>query len=504
MKENTNKALAVNTVILYVRLFVRAACGLLVSRFALQALGVNDFGIFAVVGGVISFIAIINTIMLSTSNRFIAVAIGKGELDEINKQFNVNLIVHIAIAVFVALIAIPVGDWYIFHIVKYEGDLSLIVRVYNITVWGSVISFISVPYNGLLMAKERFIVFCSTDAFIHIFEAAVCYLMIYHFTDKLMVYAIAKSVMAATPTFVYAIYCNSHFKDIVRFRLVRDRAMYGSVMRFSVWVGYGALASVGKSQGSALIINAFFNTAMNTALGLANSVNTVLNMLSSSISSSLVPQITKSYAAGNKDRAVTLTCFSSRIAFMFMLVISSPMLLTPDFFFKLWLGEVPNYVVIFTQLLIVDALIGSLNRGIPELVFATGNIKGYQLIVNSILLFSVIVAYFVLKMGFPAYSIVVTYIIFSIIVLVVRQIVLNRVTKINNWIIIKDSYIPSFIMVVLYLPFLFIHPGWNPIILNIVSLLYLFVLCFFIGIKKTERKKIVDYVLGKLGKINNH
>lgn len=494
MIENSNKAIAINTIILYVRLCLRAVCGLLVSRFALQALGVNDYGLFAVVGSVISFITIINTIMLSTSNRFIAVAIGRGDPIEVNQQFNVNLTIHIVIAILVMIVAIPLGDWYINHFVNYQGNINSIIRVYHITVWGSVISFISVPYNGLLMAKERFIVFCSTDIIVHIIEVLICYSLIYHFVDKLMVYAVTKTVLAAVPTFVYSFYCTIAFKDYVRIKLVKDKKKYKSVFDFSVWVGYGALASVGKSQGSALIVNAFFDTVMNTALGLANSVNTVLVLFSENISSSIAPQITKAYAIGNKERAISLTCFSSRIAFMCMLVLSSPILLTPYFCFTLWLGNVPEYVVSFAQLLVIDALIDTLSRGTSELVFATGNIRGYQLIVNSLLLLSVVAAFFVLRSGFPAYSIIVTYIVFSLVAFFVRQIVLNKVYHISNWRIIRESFIPSAVMVLLYLPFVLFHPNWNPIVLNALSLGYLSVLCFCIGLKKAERKRVLRYI----------
>ena len=498
MKENTNKAIVVNTLILYTRLAVTAITGLLTSRFALKALGVNDFGIFAVVGSVISFIAIINTIMLSTSNRFIAVAIGKGNQEDVNKQFNVNLSIHIIIALVVAIVSIPIGDWYILNFINYDGDINLIVKVYNITIWGSVISFLSVPYNGLLMAKERFIAFCTTDAIVHILKAIVSYLLIYFFKDKLFVYALANTILVAIPTFVYVIYCNLIFPEIVKLKFVKDRTLYKSVLGFSVWVGYGAIASIGKSQGSALIVNAFFNTAMNTALGLANTVNSMLQMLAGNVSNSIAPQITKAYAAGNKDRAIALTSVSSKVAFMFMLLVSSPFLLTPEYIFGLWLGNIPDYVILFSQLLIVDALIGSLNRGIPELVFATGNIKWYQLIVNTLFLLSVFTAFFVLKAGAPAHFIIITYIIFSLIVLIVRQIVLHKVTRINNWILIKSSYIPSLIIFFAYVPFLLFHPDWHPILLNMLSVIYMSFLCFVIGLSKSERAKCVVGIKNKV------
>lgn len=494
MRENTNKAIAINTIILYSRLAICAVCGLFVSRFALRALGVSDFGIFSVVGSVISFIAIINTIMLSTSNRFIAVAIGKGNDNEINEQFNVNLIIHIFIAVVIAIIAIPIGHFYIYNFVNYEGCIENVVRVYDITIWGSVISFIGVPFNGLLMAKERFIVFCVTDVVCHLIKVVMCFFLISFSGDKLLTYTYIVTILTIIPTVVYFLYCRHVFSDYIRFRFVKSLEKYKTVINFSVWVGYGALATIGKSQGSALIVNTFFNTAMNTALGLANTVNSVLLQLAGNVGNSISPQITKSYAAGDKDRATELTCLSSKISFLFMLFVSSPFLLTPNYLFGLWLGEVPDHVIVFTELIIIDALIGSLNRGVPELVFATGNIKWYQIIVNTLFLISVVVAYYVLKAGFPAHSIIITYIVFSIIVLIVRQIILNKVTKINNWRLIKESYIPSIIVALCYVPFLFFDLSLHPIFINIISITYLSIIIFVIGLNKKEKRMLMAWL----------
>jgi len=491
MRENTNKAIVVNSIILYSRLLITSICGLFSTRFALQALGVNDYGIFSVVGSVISFIAIINTIMVSTSNRFLSVAIGKGDVSDINQQFNVNLLIHIFIALGILLIAFPLGDWYILNFVNYEGSLDNVIKVFNITIIGSVISFVGVPYNGLLMARERFWVFCLPDIIFGIIRVFITYLLLFYFEDKLYVYTVANTLMAAAPTFIFILYCHHVFADLVKMRIVKDKAKYKSIFGFSIWVGYGALASVGKAQGAALIVNAFFNTAMNTALGLANAVNHLMLTFSQNISKSISPQITKSYSAGNLERSTYLACQSSKFSFLFMLIVSTPFLITPQSIFELWLGDVPDYVVTFTLLMIIDALIGTLNAGIPELVFATGKIKWYQIITNTIFLTSVVAAYFVLRAGAPAYALIITYIVFSMIVLVIRQIVLNKLTKIDNWVIIKKSYIPSLIVTSFYVPFILFHPLWHPIVLNLFAITYLLLLVFFIGLSGTERQKLI-------------
>lgn len=491
MQENTNRAIFINSIILYIRLGVTSVCGLLTTRFTLQSLGVDDFGIFSVVGSVISFIAVINTIMLSTSNRFIATAIGKKDELLINNTFNVNLSIHVAIAIVTMILAIPLGEWYINNYINYSGNIQNVLLVYRITVIGSVISFVGVPYNGLLLAKERFLVFCSTDVLSSIIKLVVSYLLISHFESKLTVYASTICFCTAFPTLALWWYCKRIFPSLVKFHLVHNKSMYKEVFGFSVWVGYGALATVGKSQGAAVIVNIFFNTIMNTALGIANSVNSILLTFANNVTKSISPQIVKGYSSGDLKRSEDLVIMASKFSFVIMLFVSSPFLIAPELIFKLWLGCVPEYVSTFTILIVVDALIGTLNAGIPDLIFATGKIRTYQLILNTIFLLSVVTAFFVLKTGAPAYSLNLTYIVFSIVALVIRQIVLNKVVKFNNTRLFMESYLPCLLIVVLFVPFLLLKNRISLLLAIVIGILYLIILITIIALNKKEKKYII-------------
>lgn len=489
---NQNKLIVVNSIILYVRLVIVSICGLLTTRYSLLALGVDDFGLFSVVGGVVSFIAIVNTIMLSTSNRFIAVAIGKGNIDEIQKTFNVNLVIHVMIAVCTAIIALPLGHWYILNNINYVGDVNNVLIVYNYTIFGSIISFVGVPYNGLLLAKEKFLVFCLTDILSSIVRLVFSYLLVFHFVDKLLVYSIIVSLTTAYPTLVYFIYCSHEYKSIVKFCFVRDVCLYKEVLYFSVWVGVGAIVQILKTQGTALIINSFFNTIMNAALGVANSVNNILLTFSNNVHKSIAPQIVKSFSRGDIGRSTTLVVLSSKISFLIMFSISTPFILYPEVIFGLWLGEIPPYVISFTLLIIIDNLITSLNAGIPDMVFASGKVKIYQIFVNSILGLSVVAGYYALKFGAPAEGLLISYILFSLIVLFVRQIIINRIIRFDNRAIFWGSYIPSIIISALYIPIIYLKPFLNIYVYIVLSVIYLIFLIFIIGLQKKERNIILS------------
>lgn len=496
MEENTNKAIVINTVIMYVRLAVITICGLFTTRFALKALGVADFGLFSVVGGIVSFMALFNTIMLSTSNRFIATAIGKNDKELVNDTFNVNLAIHCFIAILTIIIAYPVGDWYILHHINFDGDINLAVKVFNITLIGSIISFIGVPYHGLMLAKERFLAFSIVDVISQLLKMFGSLLLIYYFDNKILVYSLLITFLTAYPTLIYIIYCKQRFKDFSKIKFVRNKQMYKEVFNYSVWIGYGAVSTIGKSQGAALIINKFFNTVMNTALGVANSISGIIQTVAYNIGKTMTPQITKSYAAGDMQRAENLAIACSKYTFLLLLLTASPFLIEPEYILKLWLDEVPPYSALFTRLLIIDALVISLNAGIPELIFASGKIKWYQLIVNTLLLLSVVVGFFVLRTRVPAYYLQITYIVFSIIILIVRQFVLNIIIKFNNWRLIKESYIPCFIVTCFFSFFMLFDLNINPLISIIIAFLYVLVLVLLIGLRKTDRK----YILSLLSK----
>lgn len=498
MQENTNKAIVVNTLILYVRLILTSVFELITTRYVLKVLGVEDFGLFTVLGSIISLIAVVNTVMLSTSNRYISVAIGKNDTNEINKIFNVNLLIYIGIAIVTLLFAFLIGDWYIFRHVNYSGDINIAVKVFHIAILGSVVSFISVPYNGLLMAKEKFSVYCITNVGQHLLKLLAVIALGYYAGNRLLLYALIVAFTTSLPTFIYWWYCRKKYNSLTKFRLIKDRQCYHEILGFSLWVAYGAVANIGKSQGAALLVNAFFSTIMNTALGIANTVNTLIMTFAHNVTKPLAPQITKNYAVGNMKRCNRLMVLTSKFSFMTMLLISVPFLIETEYILQLWLGYVPDYAVIFTRLIVVDALLGSFNAGVGEIIFASGKIKLYQIVVNTIWLLSIVAAYFVLKSGAPAYFLIYTYIVFTLIVLVVRQWVLHRTLNFNNWILIKGAFIPSLVLLLLFSPVFYVHIEIHSLVKILISTIYLLVLIYLVGLNKNERKYIMEFVSRKL------
>ena len=320
MQENTNKAILVNSAINYVKIVVNTILALFTTRFALQALGVEDFGLFSVLGSIISFIGIFNTIMLPVCNRFITVAIGKGCIQDINKQFNVNVTIFLTLAVFLFFIAFPIGNWYVKYHINYAGTLENALIVFNISIIGAVFSTLAIPFNGLLVAKERFFLFSMVEILTHTVKFGVTWMLVSHFESKLLIYTLTMAFMTAFPAVVYWLYCKKKFPEIVKWHMVKDKNLYKDVFSFSGWVAYGAIACTARNQGANIIVNTFFNTVLNTALGIANNINMYITMFANNVAQPMLPQITKNYAVGNLYRTNELIIMSTKYSFMLMLI----------------------------------------------------------------------------------------------------------------------------------------------------------------------------------------
>ncbi|MBE6336796.1 MAG: MATE family efflux transporter [Lentimicrobiaceae bacterium] len=498
MKENTNKAIVYNSFILYARLVINTVCSLLTTRFAFKALGVVDYGLFSILGGVISFIAIINTIMAGTTRRFIAIAIGKNDIYEANEQFNVNLIIQVLSALLVLIIALPIGRWYVFNCINYEGSLSTAYYVFFITVLGSVLSFAGVAFNGLLTAKENFFIFSLVDVISHILKLIVALLLVNHFENKLIIYAITMSVLTGGSAVIYAVYCRIKYFEITKFKFVRKWDKYKDVLNFAKWNSYGVIAYVAKEQGAGIIVNMFFNTLMNAALGIANTINGFISMFSHNATNPISPQLTKSYSANDINRATYLLIVSNKVAYLLMFVVSIPFLIETEFILKLWLGNIPPYAVLFIRLMIIERLIDSLNNGIAEIVFANGNISFYQITTNTTRLLSVIVGYFVLKAGYPAYYLMICYIICSIFIVLFKHISLGKIKDIDNRLVFKRSFVPSLIITILSVPIFIFNFNFHSLVNIVLKEIYVLTIILVIGLSKAERKYIIDFVKKKI------
>ena len=334
---------------------------------------------------------------------------------------------------------------------------------------------------------------------LQLMKLLISYILLTHFSQKLFVYTLATACFTVLSVAINIIYCTINYRLITKFRFVRDRKRYKEVVSFSMWVAVGAIAMVGKNQGAVLLVNAFFSTVMNAAMGVANSVARYVGVFSQNIIQPMAPQITKSYAADNTERTNELLLMSTKYGFLLMLLASSFFLVEPQWVLELWLADVPEYASIFLVLLIVDNLVQSLNSGIYNLIFASGKIQLYQIFVSTLNVLSIFLGYLVLKTGAPAYGLVVTYVVISLIKFFVIQWTLRHSLKYDTSVLVKKSYIPSLLIVILFMPMALLNFSLHPLVHMIIAGLYLVVLIVFLGLSKKERTFLFEKIGIKIG-----
>lgn len=496
MSDNTR--IIKNSGILYVRLLITTIVGLISTRLLLQALGVSDYGLYSVVGGIVSLMGFLNTVMMSTTYRYIAVEMGKGNYAGINQVFNISLIIHFFIAVLLILLAETIGRFYIINYLNLpDGNVADALFVFRFSIWGAFFSIISIPYQGLITAQERFSVRASIEVLRSLSRLAAVLLVVYYLGNQLRLYSVLMMVVMIIPATLFFLYCYKKYGSLIKWNFVKRWSKYKEMISYSGWILLGAGASVGKVQGSALIINSFFGTVLNASFGVATQVNNLISMFSKNISQAAIPQITKSYSSGNTNRSTELVLLISKYSFFLMLLPALPILLEIDFILQLWLKDVPEYTSVFVKLMIIYALIETMSSGLSSVIQASGKIKWFMILYSTISLLSLPIAYFLFTLGLPPYFITIVYILTLILASLSDLILLKKILSFNVKALIEKVYFRIFAVVVLLLPMFLVRnlipPGVSRfIIITILSVVLYFVVIYFVGIEKRERIVIVN------------
>lgn len=439
---NENKKIAFNSVILFVRLCIVSVISLISARFVLQALGASDYGLYNVVGGIVALLNVVNTAMVTTSYRYIAFELGKGEKGNPNNVFNSSLAIHVVFGLLILLVGLPVGEWYVSNYLNVPAEsISDAHFVLRVSVFTTMVSTMLVPYQGLLVAFEKFYLSAVIDILTQSLKLAAIFALVYYVGNRLRMYSLIMMGYVLVSSALFLIYSYRHHRATCRLRVNTDIKLYKEMFSFTGWILFGACSSIGKTQGSAMIINYFFGTVVNAAFAVANQVENFILMFSRMLNQSAVPQITKNFSGGNKDRSVKLASYISKYTYILMTLVVFPVIMEMDFILTIWLKEVPEGSTEFCQLMILGGLIGCMGEGIPALTQASGKIKYFQLIMSSISLMGLPIAFVLYKYTtVPPYTILVVYLGISLLCAGIRLILLKRILNINIRYFITTSY----------------------------------------------------------------
>ena len=501
-----NQRIAKNTLLLYVRMLFGMLVSLYTSRVILQTLGVEDYGVYNVVGGVITMFTFLNSAMSSATSRYITFEIGKGNMEQLKKVFSTSLQIHTIIALLIVILGETVGLWFLMNeLVIPDGRMDAAMWVYQCSIVTAVVTIMSVPYNADIIAHEKMSAFAYISLLEIILKLAIVYLLVVLPFDKLKVYAVLVLMVGLLIRYIYTRYCHKHFEESHYIHRI-DKPLLKEMSSFAGWSFWGNLSFVLYSQGLNMMLNIFFGPIVNAARGIASQIQGVVQQFVSNFQMALNPQITKTYASGELDKMHSLMFRSARFSFMLLFFLSLPIMLETNYILSLWLGIVPENTVIFARIIIAISLIYTTANPCVIANQATGKVKVYQTVVGGLLLLILPISYIVLKMGAPAYSVFIVHFCVESVAQFARMYMLRNMIDLPLLSYVKNIYLPIMGVVALsiVLPMLVYNNMQEGIIrflaVGMTCVVSVAITSLFFGMTRNERTFLIDKSL-KLFKI---
>lgn len=424
-EQQNNKRIAKNTLLLYFRMLLTMGVGLYTSRVILDTLGVENFGTYNAVAGVVALFSMLSGALSSAISRFFTFELGKGNKERLRIVFSSAITIQIFFSFIIVVLAESIGIWFLNAKMSIpEHSVWAANWVFQLSLVTFCINLVSVPYNAAIIAHERM----SAFAYVSIFEAlgklGIAWAILLSPMDKLVFYSVLMMLLPLLIRCIYGVYCKKHF-DECHFKFIFESDVLKKMFGFAGWNTLGQIAYVFNTQGINLLINLFFGVGLNAARGIAVQVDNIVNTFLNNFIIALNPQITKSYASGNLSYMMKLVEAGAKLGFYLTMVLVVPLFFQSDFLLRLWLKEVPDCTSIFVRLILLYTLIQSLSQTLFTSLLATGDIKKYQISVGGMLILVLPVTYVLYKMGLGPEYCYYTLIIFAMICLWIRLILLK-------------------------------------------------------------------------------
>ena len=502
---NRNKRIAKNTMMLYVRTLLIMLVTLYTSRAVITILGVEDFGLYGVVGSVVTMFAFINLSMANATQRYLNFEMGKGSFERLKTVFSTSIIIHCAIAILILVLGETVGLWFLQNKMTIPSSrVDAAFWVYQISILSSIITFMNVPYNAAIIAHEKMSAFAYIAILEVIGKLLVVYLLLLIPYDKLIFYAIFTCIIQILIRLTYSIYCRKRFLE-TRYSFVLDKQLFYDMLSFSGWNLFGNIAHVCLTHGTNILLNMFFSPVVNAAKDISFQVQMAINNLCQNFQMAVNPQIVKSYAANEIQYMHKLIFLNSRLSFYLVLFLSLPILLETNMIIRIWLNHiVPDYSVIFVQLSMVIVLLQTL--GIPLITgnAATGNVKLLMTTVGVMFWMVIPISYLGLRLGGDPTIVFWAQIGLMMVAHIVRIGIVGRQLGFSFIDYYKEvfSKILFVSIVCIILPFTvryFMDESWVRFFLSIsTSVLSVGIFAFFIGLTREEQKMTKQFIIQKI------
>ena len=436
--QTDNKRIAKNAILLYIRMAFTMLITLYTSRIVLDVLGVNDFGIYNVVGGLVAMFSMLSGSLSASISRFMTFELGRGDMSKLKNVFSSSITIQLLLSAIIIILSETVGLWLLNTQLNIPQErMGAANWVFQCSVATFILGLISIPYNAAVISHERMGVF----AVVSVGEAVLRLLFIILLcitksfnpsgdSDKLIAYAISLTALALLVRSFYGWYCSKNFEEC-HFRLLMDKQLLKDMFSFAGWNYFGSGAVLLMGQGVNLLINIFFGVAYNAARGIATQVEAAVQQFVHSFTTALNPQITKDYAKGDTEGMLKLVYTRSKFSFFLMLAATLPILFEADFILGLWLKDVPDYAVLFARLALANCLLSTISTPLITAMLATGDIRNYQIVVGGLGLLIFPLTWILYKLGLPVYTAYLTQFVIFALQLAARLLMLSRMVKLD-------------------------------------------------------------------------
>lgn len=504
---NNNKRIAKNTLLLYFRQLLLMFIGLFTSRVVLNSLGVENYGVYNVVGGIVAMFTLLTGSLSAAISRFINVGLGKGDIGRLNVIFSTAVNVQIGMAILVGLLCEIGGVWFLnTHLNIPIARMEAANWVLQLSIITFCINLISVPYNAAIIAHEKMNVFAYISILEGVFKLIVAYTLYVSPYDKLKTYAVLLTVIAIILRFIYGFYCGKTFKEC-HYHYVFDKQILKDISGFAGWNFFGSGAYLFNTQGVNIVTNLFFGVAANAARGVATQAEGIVKTFVTNFTTAINPQIMKSYAEGNLHYTFSLVCRGAKFSYCLMLIFAVPFMFETETIMTLWLKTYPPEAPLFLRLSMIGTMFDLLGNSTANAAWATGKIKRYYLYVATIGCLVFPISWICFEIGCPAYT---SYIVFAVIYLLlvfVKLWILNGLIGFPQMMFIKEVVfrigivtLSSFILPVIIYNIMNDSMFWHLLLTVICGISACYSIYLF-GLSTKERKTINTMLLNKFFKI---
>lgn len=504
-----NKRIAKNTLLLYIRTLFIMLVTLYTSRVVLNTLGVTDYGVYNVVGGVVAMFSVISSSLSSSISRFITFELGHGDFDRLKRIFTTSVNIQIGISFVILVMAEIFGVWFLNTKMNIPAErMNAANWVLQCSLISFVINLISVPYNACIIAHERMSAFAYISILEAVLKLAVVYMLLISPYDKLITYAVLLVIVSLLIRLTYGQYCKRHFEES-SYSFIYDRPLMKEMTGFASWSFFGNGAYMLNVQGVDMLINIFFGVTFNAARGVANQVQNAVMQFVNNFTVSINPQITKSYAAGEMEYLYRLVCRGARFSYFLLLVFVVPIVCEADYILHLWLELVPEYAPVFLRLGLFGTLMTLLGNSMLTAISATGNIRRYQIWITTVGCLVFPLTWIAFEFGAPPQTTYIIYIVIYFLLNFVRLYISKGLLKFPVRLYLTDVILRVITVsaVSFILPLLVIYnlnEGFLRLCVTcIVSVVSTASVIFILGLEKTERTKIINKLMSII-KLNNN